>query len=552
MNRRLKRNTGKFALGAATLAAIVFTLANTDIHAQTPANPPTQPSENKADRLEWFRDQGFGLFIHWSVDSQLGTVISHSLAGASDDYTARFFSELPKTFNPRKFHPEDWAALARLAGVRYVVFTAKHHSGFAMWDTQTTDFGIMHTPFQRDIFGEVVKAFRDQAIAPGVYFSPDDFHWLYENKIPINRGADFDPPKHPGLLALDIRQTAELMTKYGPIDVVFIDGAPDGIKQVVWRLQPNTVITRGAMTTPEQFIPGVPLEGAWEACITMGTSWQYQPRNEIYKSGGELIRLLYETRAKGGNLLLNVGPKPDGELPIEQEERLRELALWMFVNGEAIYGVRPWIVTNEQTTWITKRKGENSIYAIVTDPWKRGDRKDIVLHSARATAKTEVSVLGQNDQVYEYSTTIPKTTFHQEADGLHIRAMFAQRLQDNSKWPNPIVVKVTNVEPALAPPLVETTTASRSGRGVKLEANLHSLGDAKALDVSFEYRALKGLDTNERSGQWHSVVPRRVTAAGVFFAIVPAWEPGVPYEFRAVVKHPVLTMYGDAKRVTLP
>src|SRR5579885_268801 len=97
---------------------------------------------NHPDRLEWFRDQGFGLFIHWSVDSQLGTVISHSLVGASEDYTRRFFDELPKTFNPRKFYPEDWAVLARLAGVRYMVFTAKHHSGFAMWPTRTTPYNI--------------------------------------------------------------------------------------------------------------------------------------------------------------------------------------------------------------------------------------------------------------------------------------------------------------------------------------------------------------------------------------------------------------------------
>src|SRR6202012_3230683 len=133
--------------------------------------------------------------------------------------------------------------------------------------------------------------------------------------------------------------------------------------------------------------PGMPLPGAWETCMTMGTSWQYQPQNEHYKSGGELIRMLIQTRAKGGNFLLNVGPKPNGELPIEQEERLREIALWMFVNGEAIYGVRPWIITNEQTTWFTKKKTEDTIYAIVTDPWKRGEWKDIVLRSARATAK---------------------------------------------------------------------------------------------------------------------------------------------------------------------
>src|SRR5579872_3885855 len=113
---------------------------------------------NQPDRVEWFRDQGFGLFIHWSVDSQLGVVISHSLVGASDDYTRRFFTELPQTFNPRKFYPQDWAALAKLAGVRYVVFTTKHHSGFCMWDTKTTDFGVMHTPFHRDIVADVLRS----------------------------------------------------------------------------------------------------------------------------------------------------------------------------------------------------------------------------------------------------------------------------------------------------------------------------------------------------------------------------------------------------------
>src|ERR1700686_546514 len=103
---------------------------------------PALHGQNKPDRLEWFRDQGFGLFIHWSVDSQLGVVISHSLVGASPEYTDRFFGELPKTFDPHDFDPLDWARLARLAGVRYVMFTAKHHSGFAMFDTATTPFGI--------------------------------------------------------------------------------------------------------------------------------------------------------------------------------------------------------------------------------------------------------------------------------------------------------------------------------------------------------------------------------------------------------------------------
>ena len=104
------------------------------------------------------------------------------------------------------------------------------------------------------------------------------------------------------------------------------------MRELAWKLQPNTVVTRGAIQTPELYVPGVPLRGAWEANFTMGTAWQYQPQNEEYKTGGRVIDILVETRAKGGNLLLNIGPKPDGELPIEQEERLREVALWMFVN----------------------------------------------------------------------------------------------------------------------------------------------------------------------------------------------------------------------------
>jgi alpha-L-fucosidase len=339
------------------------------------------------------------------------------------------------------------------------------------------------------------------------------------------------------------------------MSVAVFDGPPEGLREEAWQLQPDIVVTRGAMETPELYVPGTAPEGAWEACITMGTAWQYQPQNEHYKTGGELISLLVETRAKGGNLLLNVGPKPDGELPIEQEERLRELALWMFVNGEAIYGVRPWVITNEQDVWFTRKKNEDTVYAVVkgAERWHRGAWKEIVLHSVRATDKTEVSVLGQNDRVLEYQeSVVPKTTFQQAADGLHIRALRAQRLQDNSQWPNPAVLKITNVKPALTPPRVETGRAARNGSAVILSANLAALGDAAAVETGFEYRSLKGLDANERSGAWRQTPLHRMTAPGAFSETVDAWAPGEPYEFRAVVKHPVLTMYGESKRVTLP
>lgn len=409
------------------------------------------PAANRTERLEWFRDQGFGLFIHWSLDSQLGTVISHSMPGASEDYLKRFVHELPRSFNPRKFHPRDWAALARLAGVRYVVFTAKHHSGFCMFRTATTDFGISRTPFQRDITREVLDAFREEGIAPGLYFSPDDFHWLWRNGKAIQRETpEVMPKNNPGLMTLDRAQLRELLTGYGAIDVLFIDGPPEGLTALAWELQPDIVVTRGAIETPEQRIPGKPLPGAWEACITMGTAWQYQPRNENYKSGAQLISMLVETRARGGNLLLNVGPKPDGELPIEQEERLREIALWMFVNGEAIHQVRPWVVTNEGDYWFTKKKDEDTLYVIVKEkePWKRGEWREVVLRSVRATPQTTASVLGQDGRVLEYEPqVIPETTFKQEEGALRIRAMQAQRLQDNYRWPLPVVIKLTNVKP---------------------------------------------------------------------------------------------------------
>ena len=514
-------------------------------------------SLNRPERLEWFRDQGFGLFIHWSVDSQTGVVISHSLAGADEAYTKRFFEELPKTFNPRKFDPGDWAALAKLAGIKYVVFTTKHHSGFAMWDTKTTDFGIMHTPYKHDLTRDILDAFRAQGIAPGIYFSPDDFWWLWKNKIDIQRGIPgVQPRNNPGLMKLDLAQVQELMGNYGPIDVVFFDGEPQGLRELAWKLQPKTIVTRGAIQTPELYVPGIPLEGAWEANFTMGTAWQYQPQNELYKTGGQVIDILVETRAKGGNLLLNIGPKPDGELPIEQEERLREVALWMQVNQECIYNVRPWVITNEQNIWYTKARNEDTLYAIVKQQprWVRGQWRDFVLKSVQATPQSVVSVLGQNGRVLEYRPEVnPKPTLRQEADGLHIRAMFTHRLQDNSRWPDPIVLKITNVKPAFTPPKLETKSA-RFDAGTKsalLTGTLQDLGKAPSLEVGFEYRSIVGLDSSDRSIPWRPGPSITLGAPGEFTLKLPDLNPEEVYEYRAYVKHPLLTIYGVDKRLQM-
>jgi alpha-L-fucosidase len=415
-----------------------------------------QQKANKPEREQWFMDMGFGMFIHWSMDSQVGAVISHSMAGASEDYLERFINDLPKTFNPRKFNPDDWAVLARLAGMKYVVFTTKHHSGFCMWDTKTTDFCIMNTPFKRDILREVFDAFRKQGLAIGIYYSPEDFHFFYENHIPIGRlqNPQHYPVNNKALMAYDKAQLKELLTKYGKIDLFFFDGPAEELKEYAWQLQPDLVVTRGQMETPEQDLPGKPIPGPWEACFTMGTDWQYKPTNDPQKSGTEIINMLIETRAKGGNLLMNVGPKPDGEIQIEQEALLREIALWNLVNQEGIHNVRPWEITQEGDIMFTKAKEKNTVYAFVPagPKWKYGERREFVFKTLAANEQTKVSILGYASQLVEYRPGYDAAIyFNQIPIGLVISAVNGQRLYTNNQWPNPVVLKIENVsyrEPA--------------------------------------------------------------------------------------------------------
>ncbi|WP_372757196.1 alpha-L-fucosidase [Mariniflexile sp.] len=408
--------------------------------------------KNKPELDENFMDMGFGIFVHWSLDSQLGSVISHSLVGASNDYVKKYFNELPKTFYPNKFDPDEWARLFKLTGAEYVVFTTKHHNGFCMWDTKTTDFNIMNTPYGKDITAELFTALRKHGLKVGVYFSPEDFSFLDNQGELISRNSiKSQITENAELLEYDKKQVKELVTNYGQIDVIFFDAFKTGpIVQYVHSLDPNIVVTRGEMQTPEQKIPDGAMPGPWETCMTMGTQWAYKPTNETYKSGTELIEKLIEIRAKGGNFLMNIGPKPNGEIPIEQEERLREIALWMYVNEEGVKNVRtvPTII-RDGDMWFTKGKNDNTAYVFITGQkdWFKGFRRNFLLKNMKATAKTTISVLGQNDLVVEYwPENTPTSRFTQHKDLLEISISRAQRLYNDKIWPNPIVVKITNVE----------------------------------------------------------------------------------------------------------
>ena len=146
--------------------------------------------KNEPALEEEFMDWGLGMFVHWSFDSQLGSVISHSMDMASRDYLDRYVNELPKTFNPTDYDPDKWMEIAKLAGVKYMVFTTKHHSGFCMWDTKTTDFGIMNTPYKKDIVKAYVDACRRHGMKVGFYYSPEDFAFNYERDIPARSSRD--------------------------------------------------------------------------------------------------------------------------------------------------------------------------------------------------------------------------------------------------------------------------------------------------------------------------------------------------------------------------
>jgi alpha-L-fucosidase len=342
-----------------------------------------------AERLEWFRDLKFGLFMHWGPYSQWGCLESWPLVeedtwARADDLPAwverdrdieqfkRDYYALNRTFNPTEFDPQPWVAAAKRAGMQYVVFTTKHHDGFCMFDTRQTDYRITHPncPFSADpranIADGIFSAFRAEGFGIGVYFSKSDWHcpWYWSPDRPARtRNPNYDtaaePDKWEQFVQFVHGQIEELMTGYGPVDILWLDGGQvrppsqdirmDEIARMARRHQPGLIIADRTVggehenyLTPEQEVPDEPLlEKPWESCITMGDQWSFKP-NDNYKSARDLIHLLIGVVAKGGNLLLNVGPQPDGRFPGVALSRLAEIGDWMDVNAEAIHGTRPW------------------------------------------------------------------------------------------------------------------------------------------------------------------------------------------------------------------
>ena len=513
---------------------------------------------NKPERLDWLRDNGFGMFLHWGVDAQLGSVISHSLVGADDEYVERYVNELPKTFYPKKWDAEEYVLLAKTAGMKYIALTTKHHSGFCLWDTKTTDFNVMNTPYGKDIVREFVDACNKYDIAVGLYYSPEDFLYARSRGELIKRRPHRpSPDSDPEYVKFVQAQVTELMTHYGDIDVFFIDGrGKKTAKEIVWTLQPDCLITRGAIESPEQTVPGLPPKEVWETCMTLGTQWQYLPQQlDHLKDGNRVVEILIETRAKGGALLLNLGPRPDGSINELQEDIMREVALWNFVNREAVMGVRPWMVTNEDNIWFTKDSDEDTVYVFLTrqGEWERRERREFVIGSVEATADTEMTVLGHHGMVVEYTGWEPEkaaSRFKQKADGLHLSLIPGQRLLNEGGWRNPVVVKITHVKPSCEPPLVVNGEVNGKDGQIIFSGELKGLGDADEVLVGFEYQVYLGFAENMYNDEWFSTDLVPMAKPGMFTQTIEVPNDKT-YQWRAVVRHPRVKMTGDHSKVTV-
>lgn len=522
-------------------------------------------SRNKPERLEWLRDAGMGLFIHWSIDAQLGCVISHTLVGASKDYEDRFYEELPTTLEKGEWDFDHLASLAKLAGFKYAVLTTKHHCGFCLWPSKSTTFNVENTAIGEDLVKKYAEAFRKQGIAVGFYFSPEDFCFLRSQNMTITRTpveaySDEVMEKYREYLKI---QMTELMTNFGKVDVLFFDGGEtmvgkDGISlqrwcmDIAWDLQPDILITRGAIPTPEQQLPGVGADQAWEACITLGTAWQYQPTNETYKTGAHVIKLLVDTRAKGGSLLLNIGPDARGRLCEAQEGILRELALWHFINGECLHNTRPWVLTNEGENYLMKAKDGSSVYAVLfgEKEWKRGQRRELVLKSVEITENSEIFVMGISGELTEYRPDIDAHPYmEQKEDGLHLSILNAQRIYCGIDWFNPLVVKITDPKPAFLPLAVETLAEDQdiilSEGKAELSAKVLSMGSFDKAELHFDIRVYPGFALSSYEDGWETLPSREVTEEGIYSVTAEGLKAGVTYQCRAVLGNSKNEMKGE-------
>ena len=370
--------------------------------------------DSQSQRLQWFRDAKFGMFIHWGPVSLTGREIGWSRGGERRGRTGtgptplEVYDNLYKHWNPSMYNAEEWVKIARAAGMKYMVFTTKHHDGFCNWDTEYTDYKSTGEDalFGRDIVMELAEACHKHNMPLGFYYSLPD--WYDE---------DFMTNSHDRFLEMMHGQVRELLTRYGKIDIMWFDlggmVAEDGTRScdpAIWdaenlvnmvlELQPDIVVNNRTCLaadfgTPEQRIGAFQSDPAWETCMTIGRQWAWKPKDDI-KPLTQCIHTLVRAAGGDGNLLFNVGPMPDGRIEPRQVERISEMGNWLDKYGETIYGTRggPY----KPTDWgVSTRKG-NTVYVHLLN-WF-GDSPELELPLNGAAVK-KVSLLTGGAMDYE-------------------------------------------------------------------------------------------------------------------------------------------------------
>ena len=405
-----------------SFALIFWLFATADLYGQQNVHQQSSQYQWPSDplvktKLDKWQDQKFGMIIHWGLYAVPGIIESWSICSedwierdSTTDYSdyKRWYWGLNKQFNPVNFDPEQWARAGKAAGMRYLVFTTKHHDGFAMFDTKTTAFSIANGPFsnnpRKDVAKYVFNAFRNEGFMIGAYFSKPDWHseyyWWPKYATP-NRNNNYDIRKHPWrwnkFKDYTHSQLSELLHNYGSVDILWLDGGwvrpletvndevrswgadiPEWSQDIdmpkiagmARKAQPGILIVDRTVhgpyenyQTPEQKVPDTQLQHPWESCMTLGNAWGFV-ENDQYKSSKQVIHTLIEVVAKGGSLLLGLGPKADGKMPAEVISRMNEVGKWTSAFGQAIYNTRPTKDYKDNDTWFTQSKDGKTVYAL--------------------------------------------------------------------------------------------------------------------------------------------------------------------------------------------
>jgi alpha-L-fucosidase len=395
------------------LLSIVMAMVLMIVCSNSPENKvETITEKENNERMAWWREAKFGLFIHWGVYAvpagkygdytDQGAWIMHGIHGAN--IPPAEYKKYASQFNPKKYDPAAWVSMAKDAGMKYVVITSKHHDGFALYPSDVTDWDVVDaTPYGKDLLGPLVDEVQKEGLKMGFYYSHAQ-DWMHPGggKLGYQEGEGWDEA-HKGdfdtyLENIALPQVKEILSRY-PLDILWWD-TPTWIRGnekrdertkpfvEALKVRPDIVTNgrlgiEGDFNTPEQYVPLTGYEGDWETCMTMNQHWCYNAHDEDWKSSEELIHKLIEICSKGGNFLLNVGPTAEGEFPEESIERLQDMGAWMKVNGEAIYGTTKGPFTYLSWGFAT-RKGD-LMYLHVTD-WPENHKLHVPLSSKVVSA----------------------------------------------------------------------------------------------------------------------------------------------------------------------